>query len=84
MLPKSFVLVLGPIVGTVIGLMIAGLMLPPDPTGRGTPGDGFVLFLGAGIGLTISLVLSVVAAINILRKPDQKLSGTAEPRRLAI
>jgi hypothetical protein len=71
----SFVLVLGPAAGTVIGLMVAGLLLPPDPTGRGAPGDGFALFLGAGIGLMFSLVFSVVAAIHILRKPVQKLNG---------
>jgi hypothetical protein len=69
----SLVLVLGPVAGTVLGLMVAGLLLPSDPTG-GAPGDGFALFLGAGIGLIFALVLSVLAAIYILRKP-QKLSA---------
>jgi hypothetical protein len=71
----SIVLVLGPVTGTAIGFIVAGLLLPPDPTGRGGPGDGFALFLGAGIGLLVSLVFSIVAAVHILRKPVQKLSG---------
>ena len=55
------VLVGGPILGAVLGFIGAGLLLPPDPTGSGAPGNGFLLILGMLIGLSISGAVSVVA-----------------------
>lgn len=44
------ILVVGPLLGVVFGLILGGLLLPPDPSGRGAPGDGFLVMLCAGIG----------------------------------
>jgi len=56
------ILVTGPVLGVVSGLIIGGLLLPPDPTGRGAPGDGFLIMLCAGMGLAVSIAASVMLA----------------------
>jgi hypothetical protein len=33
------VLISGPIVGILLGFLLAILLLPPDPSGRGAPGE---------------------------------------------
>ncbi len=63
------VLVGCPIIGAAVGAVIALLLLPPDPTGRGAPGDGFLIFLCVGVGLTISTVVAIFVAVRILWRP---------------
>ena len=65
------VLVVGPIVGAVVGLIGAGFAIPADPTGRGTPGDGLGLFLGMLVGMGISGIISVVAVAGMIYRADK-------------
>jgi hypothetical protein len=54
-------LAVSPMISALVGFVFAGLLLPPDPTGRGAPGDGFVLIMGTFYGMIIPSVFSVVA-----------------------
>jgi hypothetical protein len=63
-----FIMVAGPIIGAGIGSVVAGLMLPKDPSGRGSPGDGFMVFYCVGMGLVVSVILSVLLAIRTWRR----------------
>ena len=56
------ILVVGPALGVVVGLIVGGLLLPSDPTGRGAPGDGFLIILCAAVGLSVSIAGSVMLA----------------------
>jgi len=56
------ILVIGPVLGVVFGLIVGGLLLPSDPTGRGAPGDGFLVILCTAIGLSVSVAASVMLA----------------------
>jgi len=63
-LPKVIGILLGgPVLGVVSGFVVGGLLLPPDPTGRGAPGDGFLIMLCIGIGLAVSIPASVLLAV---------------------
>lgn len=57
------ILLIGPVFGAVSGFIAGGLLLPPDPTGRGAPGDGFLIILWVGIGLAVSVPASVLLAV---------------------
>ncbi len=65
------VVIFGPIVGAVLGFFVGGILLPPDPTGRGSPGDGLVIFRCAGWSLLILVFPSVLIALWIIRRPAQ-------------
>lgn len=65
------VLLVGPIIGAVVGLIGAGFEIPSDPTGRGTPGDGIGLILGMVMGMGISGILSVVAVAGMKYRADK-------------
>jgi hypothetical protein len=56
------ILVIGPVLGVMFGLIVGGLLLPSDPAGRGAPGDGFLVILCTGIGLSVSVAGSVMLA----------------------
>jgi len=60
------ILVSGPIVGALIGSVVATFYLPPDPTGHGAPGDGFLIILYSGLGLLFGALASLIAAAVIL------------------
>ena len=57
---------LGSVVGAVLGSLVGALLLPPvaDPRMR-APGDGIVILMCAGIGVTLGIVLAVVLAIQV-------------------
>ena len=62
-----------PIVGAVVGGVIGALLLPPDASGRGTPGDGILLLWCVGIGLLVSALVALVLIIHIIDpQPDRK------------
>jgi hypothetical protein len=65
------VLVAGPLIGALLGFTVGGILLPHDPTGRGSPGDGFLLFMCTIWGLIVASVISVVISIYIIRKRAQ-------------
>ena len=72
------VLISGPIVGILLGFSIAILLLPPDPSGKGAPGDGILMILCMGGGLILFTAASVIGAIWTWRREDRKLSALAE------
>ena len=53
----------GPLLGVVSGFVVGSLLLTPDPTGRGAPGDGFLIMLCIGVGLAVSIPTSVRLAV---------------------
>lgn len=55
--------------GTAVGFIIGGLLLPPDPTGRGAPGDGFLILYCMAIGLIISVSIAVIVAMQFIWRP---------------
>lgn len=77
------ILLVGPLLGFVIALLVAGLWTPDDPNfvangGHCSPGDGFL-----GIGLIFaSLIISVpvsilLAGVVFLRKPKAQMAKSA-------
>jgi Co/Zn/Cd efflux system component len=56
------ILVIGPFLGVVCGVIAGGLLLPADPTGHSAPGDGFLVMLCAVVGLLVSIAASVMLA----------------------
>ena len=72
------ILVVGPMLGAVSGFIVGGLLLPPDPTGRGAPGDGFLIMYCVGIGLVVSILTSVLLAVwSWRRSTRQKTAPSA-------
>ena len=61
-------LIMGPVLGAIVGFVIGGLLLPSDPSGRGSPGDGFLILMCVGWGLIIFAIPSVLIAIRMVRK----------------
>ena len=62
------IMVLGPLLGIGVASLTAALLLPSDPSGRGAPGDGFMIFYCLGVGLVISVVVSLLLAVKIWRR----------------
>jgi len=57
-------LLTGPVLGCMSGLIVAAILLPPDPTGQGgAPGDGILIMFCIGIGLVVSIPATVLLAI---------------------
>jgi hypothetical protein len=57
-------LLIGPVLGVMSGLIVGAILLPPDPTGQGrAPGDGILIMLCIGIGLVVSIPTSVLLAV---------------------
>ena len=63
------------IIGAMAGFIVAGLMLPADPTGRGAPGDGFLILLGMGFGVLISLVVAQIFVIRTIEGSTKAASS---------
>jgi hypothetical protein len=61
------VMVFGPLVGMALGFLLGALFLPSDPTGRGSPGDGFLLILTAGLGFGLFCLGSAWLAVRLWR-----------------
>jgi membrane protein YqaA with SNARE-associated domain len=68
------VMMFGPMVGAVLGFFLGALLLPPDPTGRGSPGDGFLLILTSGLGFGIFCLASAWLALKIWRQSANSAS----------
>jgi hypothetical protein len=45
------------VLGMGIAFLAAILLLPPDPSGRGAPGDGFLIIGFVGVGLLVSIII---------------------------
>ena len=54
-----------PLVMALIAMIIAGFQMPDDPTGRGTPGDGFLIILWVLGSLVVSVPLSAALAWKV-------------------
>ena len=68
------ILVLGPLLGILLGLIVGAFAVRPDPNfvasgSHGSPGDGFLIIGCAGLGLVASVFVSVVLTWTVLRKP---------------
>jgi len=59
------VLIAGPVFGLLLGLVVGSLLLPPDPSGSGSPGDGFLVMGCMVVGFAIFTLISVVLARRI-------------------
>jgi hypothetical protein len=57
----------GPLLGIGIAFVAAVLLLPSDPSGRGALGDGFLIIGFMGVGLVVSVVISLLLAIRTWR-----------------
>jgi hypothetical protein len=67
------IMVIGPILGIGVASLVAGFLLSPDPSGRGAPGDGFMIFYCLGVGLVVSIIISLLLSVWTWRrspKPD--------------
>ena len=68
------ILVLGPLLGILLGLIIGAFAIPPDPNfvangSHGSPGDGFLIMGCAALGFVVSVFVSIVLTWTVLRKP---------------
>jgi hypothetical protein len=59
------VLIVGPVFGLLLGLVVGSLLLPPDPSGRGSPGDGILVMGCMLVGLSIFILISIFLARRI-------------------
>ncbi len=62
------ILLFVPLLGICVASLVAALLLPYDPTGRGAPGDGFMIFGCLGAGLVVSLIIAIPLAIWTWRR----------------
>jgi hypothetical protein len=62
------IMLFGPVLGMGIAFLAASLLLPPDPSGRGAPGDGFLIIGFVGVGLVVGLVVGVVISLLLAVK----------------
>jgi|HubBroStandDraft_4_1064222.scaffolds.fasta_scaffold301273_2 hypothetical protein len=62
------IMLFGPVLGMGIAFLAASLLLPPDPSGRGAPGDGFLIIGFVGVGLVVGVVISLLLAVKAWRR----------------
>jgi hypothetical protein len=62
------IMLFGPVLGMGIAFLVAALLLPPDPSGRGAPGDGFLIIGFVGVGLVVGGVISQLLAVKTWRR----------------
>lgn len=62
------IMLFGPVLGMGIAILAAVLLLPPDPSGRGAPGDGFLIIGFVGVGLVVSIIISLLLAVRTWRR----------------
>ena len=72
LLKVTLVMIVGPMMGLTLGFVTGGLLLPSDPTGGGSPGDGALLLLCTGYGILLSVPLSALYARRIWRRSVRK------------
>ena len=69
------IMLFGPILTMGIAFLTASLLLPPDPSGRGAPGDGFLIIGFAAGGLVVGVVISLLLAVKTWhRSAKQEIS----------
>jgi hypothetical protein len=61
------IILIGPVIGLVLGFFVGSLFLTSNPSGQGSPGDGFLLILTAGAGFIVFGICSVLIAVRIWR-----------------
>ena len=62
------ILLFGPVLGMGVAFLAAILLLPPDPSGHGASGDGFLIIGFVGVGLVVSIVISLLLAVRTWRR----------------
>ena len=62
------IMLFGPVLGVGIAFLAEALLLPPDPSGRGAPGDGFLIIGFVGVGLVVGIVISLLLAVRTWRR----------------
>jgi len=80
------VLLFGPLLGILIGLILALLALPPDPNfvsngGHASPGDGILVMGCLLFGFLISLVPSAALAVVMLTRPSESKDGNSRAKQ---
>jgi hypothetical protein len=70
------VMFFGPALGIVAGFIVGGLLVPPDSTGRGAPGEGFLILYCTAIGFVLCVLASTLVALRFWRRPSGLKSGT--------
>lgn len=70
------ILVLGPLLGIMLGLVVGTFAIPPDPNfaangSHGSPGDGFLVMGCAAVGFVVSVFVSSVLPWTVLRNPKR-------------
>jgi len=68
------ILVLGPLLGILLGLVVGAFAIPSDPNfvangSHGSPGDDFLIMGCAALGFVVSIFVSIVLTWPVLRKP---------------
>jgi hypothetical protein len=58
----------------ISGFIVGAFLLPPDPTGKGAPGDGFVIIISVLIGLAVSIPVSVLLARWTWRRSESAMN----------
>ena len=66
------ILVVGPLLGILLGLMVGAFAIPPDPNfvangSHGSPGDGFLIIGCAALGFVVSVFVSIGLTWTVLR-----------------
>ncbi len=79
-------LLFGPLLGIVVGFVVSGFVLPPDPSfdtngGHASPGDGFLIITSCFLSLVFTVPLSILGAGLVLFWPVKnethfKMEGT--------
>lgn len=77
------ILVLGPLLGILLGLIVGVFATPSDPNfvahgSHGSPGDGFIIMGCAALGFVVSIFVSIALTWTVLRKPRSVGSKTEQ------
>lgn len=65
------IMLFGPVLAMGVAFLAAVLLLPPDPSGRGAPGDGFLIIGFVGVGLVVGLLISLLLAVRTWRRSSE-------------
>jgi hypothetical protein len=59
-----------------IAFLAASLLLPPDSSGRGASGDGFLIINFVAVGFAVGVVISLMLAVKIWRRSAKQEIST--------
>ena len=66
----------GAVIAFLVGAIGFALSLPPDPTGYGSPGDGFGFILFGGLGAIVGLIISALLETKISGKNAARMPSS--------